>query len=200
MISQLRGTIVALTPTELVLDVSGVGYRIHIPLSTFERFEHASGEITVLTHYHVREDSHQLYGFATETERALFRNLISISGIGPKIGQSILSGLNVAELQQAIALGNVAALTGIAGVGKKTAERIVLELRNKIAPSEAPPVAAVPSSAALKIRSEAIIALMSLGHTRADAERALRSALQELQGEQPSVEQLVRRALRRASS
>ncbi len=200
MIAQLRGTIVSLTPTELVLDVAGVGYRIHIPLSTYERYEHASGEITVLTHYHVREDAHQLYGFGTETERTLFRNLISITGIGPRIAQSILSGLNVTELQQAIATGNIAALTGIAGVGKKTAERIVLELRNKIAPAEAVPAAAVPTSADLKIRSETIVALMSLGHTRADAERALRNALQELHGEVPSVEQLVRHALRRTSS
>ncbi len=200
MIAQLRGKIISLTPTELVLDVGGVGYQIHIPLSSFERYEHASGEVTVLTHLHVREDAQQLYGFATETERTLFRHLIGISGIGPKIAQSILSGLKATELQQAIAGGDLSALTSIAGVGRKTAERIVLELRNKIAPAETAQMPVVPTSAELKIRSEAVVALMSLGHSRADAERALRSALQEMRGENLSVEQLVRQALRRASS
>jgi len=200
MISQLHGKIICLSPTELILDVNGVGYHLHIPLSTFETLQQAPPEITILTHLHVREDTLQLFGFATEAEKDLFRHLISISGIGPKIAQGILSGLKAEELREAIQTGNVTALTSISGVGRKTAERIILELRNKIGKIELAQSPDVPTSAQLKSRSEALVALMSLGYNRQVAERALRNVLQESRGSELTVEELVKRALKHASA
>ena len=200
MIAQLRGKIISLSPTELFLDVNNVGYHLHIPLSTFELLEHTKSDVTILTHLHVREDALQLFGFATESERELFRHLISISGIGPKIAQAMLSGLKSDELREAIQTGNVATLTSISGVGRKTAERIILELKNKLGKIEFSQTAEIPTSAQLKNRSEALVALMSLGYNRAIAERALRNVLQESRGIELTVEDLVKRALKHASS
>ncbi len=200
MISQLRGAIVSLTPTDVVLDVHGVGYHLHISLTTFEECRRAQGEITLQTHLHVREDALQLFGFATEAERALFRELIAVNGIGPRIAQGILSGLKAEELRAAISAGNLDALTAIPGVGKKIAERMILELRGKLGKTETPALPGAPSSHDLKTRTEALVALMSLGYTRAVAERALRDVLQEARGQELPLDQLVRRALRRASA
>jgi Holliday junction DNA helicase RuvA len=200
MISQLRGKIISLSPTELILDVNNVGYQIHISLSTFELLEHSDGERTILTHLHVREDALQLFGFATESERELFRHLISISGIGPKIAQGILSGLQAEELREAIQTGDIAALTSVSGVGRKTAERIILELKNKLGKIELTQTADTPTSAQLKNRSEALVALMSLGYNRPIAERALRNVIQESRGLELTVEELVKRALKHAIS
>ncbi len=195
MISYLRGRIVSRAPTELVIDVNGVGYAVTIPLSTYEKLQQADGQATILTYLHVREDIMQLYGFATEIEREIFRLLISVTGIGPKIAQGILSGLSTAEIREAIGSGKISALTAISGVGRKTAERICLELRDKLGKAKEPPLAA--TSAQLKSRSEAIIALMSLGHTRSGAEQALRQVLAE-EGDLP-VEEMIKRALHHAS-
>ena len=153
MISFLRGEIVQKSPTELVIDVNGVGYVVTIPLSTFERLDHANGQQTILTYMHVREDVMQLYGFATEGERDFFKMLISINGIGPKMAQGILSGLSVGDLRAAIAQGNVTLLTSISGVGKKTAERIIIELRDKLGGSEEQGSPVISTSAQLKARS-----------------------------------------------
>src|ERR1041385_679476 len=166
MISYLQGTVVQKNPTELVIDVNGVGYAVSIPLSTFEKLEHSNGQIKILTYMHVREDIMQLYGFATETEREIFRLLISISGIGPRMAQGILSGLSTSELKLAILDGNVAILTSISGVGKKTAERLIIELRDKLGKTETQELSSVPTSKLLKTRAEAVIALMSLGYSR----------------------------------
>src|SRR5512142_3382286 len=197
MIASLTGTIEHLGPTELVLNVNGVGYQVIIPLSTFEQLEHTVGPATVLTHMHVREDALQLYGFATGAERDMFRMLIAITGIGPKLAQTMLSGMGVPELRQAIAGADHAALVSIPGIGRKTAERICMELREKIGPAAEP--AAPPSSQQMKARSEAIIALMSLGHTRQGAETALRAVIAEAAGRDLSVEEMVKRALRSAT-
>ena len=196
MISYLRGQIVRKTPTELVIDVGGVGYAVTIPLSTFEKLEQGNGTATILTYLHVREDIMQLYGFATEQERELFRLLISISGIGPKMAQGILSGLDPQQLKDAIVGGNIPALTAVAGVGRKTAERIVIELRDKLAKDEIlnPPM--VATSAQLKARSEAIVALMSLGHSRSTAEQALNKASSAPGSRDLPVEDLIKLALR----
>jgi Holliday junction DNA helicase RuvA len=199
MISHLRGTIVRKEPTELVLDVNGVGYHVIIPLSTYEQLGNSDGVVTILTHMHVREDLMQLYGFATEAERELFRLLISVSGIGPRMAQGILSGLSPADLKNAIGGNNLAALTSISGVGTKTAERIVLELRHKLGKIEASEPALSATSAQLKIRSEALVALMSLGYLRSNAEKALRTVLNESSGNELSVEEMIKRALRHAS-
>src|ERR1041385_8476846 len=195
MIAQLTGRLVRKSPTELVIDVNGVGYLLNVSLSTFESVAQSEGSVTILTHLHVREDALQLYGFATQAERELFRLLISVSGIGPRMAQGILSGLSPADLKNAIGGNNLAALTSISGVGTKTAERIVLELRHKLGKIEASEPALSATSAQLKIRSEALVALMSLGYLRSNAEKALRTVLNESSGNELSVEEMIKRAL-----
>lgn len=199
MISYLHGKLVHRTPTELVVDVNGVGYQVSIPLSTFEKLEHADGQVKILTYMHVREDIMQLYGFATEAEREMFRLLISVSGIGPKMAQGILSGMSTSELKNSILQGNVPALTSISGIGKKTAERLILELRDRLGKIEVSETSAIPSTKEMKSRAEAIIALMSLGFTRPSAERTLQSVIADSSSQDLSVEELIKRALRNAA-
>lgn len=195
MISRLKGTIISITPTEIVLDVGGVGYQISVPLSTSEAFASPRGEVTILTHLHVREDALLLYGFATEGEREMFRMLISVSGIGPKLAQGILSGIRVDELRDAIATGNFSLLGSVSGVGKKTAERLVMELRGRVSDSLPSSQPGPATSRQLKIRSEAVIAMMSLGHTRNAAEKAVQAAMSESRGTELSLEDLLKKAL-----
>jgi Holliday junction DNA helicase RuvA len=145
---------------------------------------------------HVREDAMQLFGFATEAEREMFRLLISINGIGPKMAQGILSGLSVGDLRAAISQGNVTLLTSISGVGKKTAERMIIELRDKLGGTERLQSPVLSTSLQLKARSEAVVALMSLGHSRATAEQALRKVFNESTSKDLSVEEMIRLALR----
>lgn len=199
MIAHLQGTILAKSPAELVIDVHGVGFQVSIPLSTFEALGAVNAEVTILTHLHVREDAMQLYGFATEAERGLFRSLLSISGIGPKMAQGILSGLRPPELREAIAAGDLHALTSISGVGKKTAERIILELRDSLGPIEIEERAAAPAGAQMKMHTEAMVALMSLGFTRATADQALRAIMAQPGGKGLTVEELIKRALQKTS-
>jgi len=195
MISFLDGVMVSKSPTEITIDVNGVGYSVHIPLSTFEKLDGLNQRVKIFTYLHVREDAMQLFGFATEPERELFRLLISVSGIGPKIAQGILSGMNPVELKQCITAGNIVALTTIQGVGRKTAERIVVELRDKVGKVEE---TAVPGAGKeTSIRSEALSALLSLGYTRSTAEAALRTVLNERKD--LSLEELIRQAIRHAS-
>jgi Holliday junction DNA helicase RuvA len=200
MISFLFGSIVEKSPTEIVLDVHGVGYAVSISLSTYEKLEHATGEVKVLTYLHVREDAMQLYGFATESERQLFRQLISVSGIGPKMAQGILSGMNPSEFRDAIMQGNLMALTSIQGIGRKTAERLILELREKVGKIEDLQLD-IPAAGSqqMKIRAEAVIALMSLGYSRLNAEKALRAVLNETGTRELPLEDLIKKALRHAS-
>lgn len=197
MISSLRGILIGKTPTEIVLDVHGVGYAVSIPLSTYERLGDLRTEVSILTHLHVREDQMQLFGFATEEERSLFRLLISVSGIGPRMGQSILSGIPVQELRQHIASGNLGALTSVPGIGRKLAERLIVELRDKLGKISAeslPP--AGTSSEQARLRSDALLALASLGYQRTVAEKALRAAIAETQGTETSLQSLIKLALR----
>jgi Holliday junction DNA helicase RuvA len=200
MISSLHGTLAAKSPTEVVVDVQGVGYGVSIPLSTYEVLGNLSSAVTLLTYLHVREDALQLYGFATEEERSLFKLLISVNGIGPKMAQGILSGIAVPDLKSCIASGNMGALTGIPGVGKKLAERMVVELRDKITKLDSVgPVFPGTTDSQSRIRSEALLALTSLGYNRVVAEKALRSALQETSGSEVSLEGLIKIALRHAT-
>jgi Holliday junction DNA helicase RuvA len=195
MIASLTGILKSKTPTEILLDVNGVGYAVSIPLSTFEKLGAQNSHVTLFTHLVVREDALQLFGFATEEERSLFRLLITVNGIGPKIAQAVLSGLSVAELKQHVASGNIAALTAIPNIGRKTAERLVLELREKI--DKVPtPDAAIPADRGAEMRAEALLALTSLGYQRAAAEKAIRQALNEPAGAQLSLEELIKKALR----
>jgi len=198
MISHLKGILYRKSPTEIVVDVNGVGYAVSIPLSTYEKLGETGAAVTILTYTHVREDILQLYGFATEAEREIFRLLISVSGIGPKIAQGILSGVQPNELQNLIAQANVSALTAIPGVGRKTAERLIVELRDKIAKLDSGMLSSGPTDAAQGIRAEALMALISLGYNRATAEKAIRTALQDLNGKEASIQELLKQALKSA--
>jgi Holliday junction DNA helicase RuvA len=177
VIAHLRGRLLEKQPNRIIVDVSGVGYDVFVPLSTFYNLGEPGHEITLRTHTHVREDALTLYGFATRLEQDLFERLISISGIGPKLALAVLSGLEPAELMRAIERGDVAKLTGIPGVGKKTSERIVLELKDRL-PREIPvaPAAGV-EPASPSVRDDVLSALLNLGYHRPLAEKAVAAAL-----------------------
>jgi Holliday junction DNA helicase RuvA len=193
VIALLRGRLARKDTQEVVVDVAGVGYRVAIPLSTFYRLGEIGAEVTLLTHTHVREDTLALFGFLTPAEQALFERLIAVSGVGPKLAVSILSGIEAPDLVSALKASDVARLTRIPGVGKKTAERLVLELKDKMKGLEAAaqdtPPAAQPSSA----REDLVSALVHLGYSRPEAERGVDRALKDGEGR---FEELLRRSLR----
>jgi len=200
MITSLHGILVRKSPTEVVIDVQGVGYGVSIPLSTFEVLGDLNAPVSLFTYLHVREDALQLFGFASEEERSLFKVLISVSGIGPRMAQSILSGITGTELRNAILQGNSGMLMAIPGVGRKLAERLVLELRDKIGKMQAGPSSLSPSAEGQPaIRSEALLALTSLGYNRAAAERAITAAINDDGSAEGSVEKLIKAALRHAA-
>ena len=202
MIHFLRGKLVAALPTQIIIDVGGVGYEVLIPLSSFDRLPPPGGDLTILTHLSIREDAHVLYGFMTAAERDMFRLLIhAVSGIGPKTALNILSGINISALRSAVATGDVKSLSQISGVGKKTAERIVVELRDKVGKSaalEAGPGARPAASPEDQKSNDATAALGALGFKQPDAHEAVRAA-QAVLGPQASVEQLVRAALKKGA-
>lgn len=200
MIASLRGTLVRKLPTEVLMEVHSIGYSVSIPLSTYEILGEAGSEIFLLTYLHVREDVLQLFGFASEEEREAFKMLISVSGIGPRMAQSILSGITVRDLRNHISRGNLGALTTIPGVGKKLAERLVVELRDKIAKLDSIILPVAGTSGETQARSEALLALTSLGYSRAAAEKALRAAIGEFSDKEATVEQLIKSALRHAGT
>jgi len=199
MITYLHGKLVESLPTQIIVDVHGVGYDVLIPLSSFDRLPAPGSEVTVLTHLAIREDAHVLYGFMTAAERELFRLLINtVSGIGPKIALNVLSGMNVVALRGAVATGDVKALSQISGIGRKTAERIVVELKDKIGPAgawEASSARKGLSEADQKL-NDAVLALLALGFKPADAHEAARAS-QALLGPQAGTEDLVRAALKK---
>lgn len=195
MIAQVRGRLLRKEPQEAVVDVAGVGYRVTIPLSTFYRLGEPGEEVTLLTHTHVREDTLALFGFLTTAEQALFERLIAVSGVGPKLAVSILSGIEAPDLVLALRTSDVARLTRIPGVGKKTAERLVLELKDKmqgLATAEEP--APAPASTA---KEDLVSALVHLGYSRPEAERGVDRALKE--DATGRFEDLLRRTLRALS-
>jgi Holliday junction DNA helicase RuvA len=195
MISHLRGRLLEKQPNRVIVDVNGVGYDVHVPLSTFYDMTEPGAEIALRVHTHVREDALVLYGFATVLELRIFERLISVSGIGPKLALAVLSGIEPSELVSAIRTANVARLTGIPGIGKKTAERIGLELKDKMATLLTAEVAASPAAATSEtLRTDVLSALMNLGYHRPLAERAVDSALQLDTGS--SFESVLRHALR----
>jgi Holliday junction DNA helicase RuvA len=201
MITFLQGKLVEALPTQATVAVNGVGYEMLIPLSSFDKLPQPGHEVKLLTQLVVREDSHTLYGFATSTERDLFRLLINnVSGIGPKTALNVLSGMNVVSFRGAVANGDVKSLSQISGVGKKTAERIVVELRDKIGAAgawEAASAQRALSPAEQKI-NDAALALMALGFKQVEAHNALR-AVQTTLGPQASVEDLVRATLKKGT-
>jgi Holliday junction DNA helicase RuvA len=182
-------------PQEVVLDVGGVGYRVAIPLSTFYRLGEPGSDVTLLTHTHVREDVLALFGFLTGAEQGLFERLIAVSGVGPKLAVSILSGIEAPELVAALRTSDVPRLTRIPGVGKKTAERLVLELKDKmqgLVAGEDTPAVAEPQGG----KEDLVSALVHLGYSRPEAERGVAHALKEGEGR---FEDLLRRSLRALS-
>ena len=196
MIARLEGVLAEKAPEQVVLDVHGVGYEVRVPLSTFFELPDEGKTLRLHIHTHVREDALQLYGFGTETERTLFKLLIATSGVGPKLALAILSGLPAAKLVAALRAGDLAALTGVPGVGKKTAERIAIDLREK---AHALDVGARPERApAPDGAAAAESALCNLGYARPQAERAVRRAL-ELVPEGAGLETLIKEALRVAA-
>src|SRR5215204_3600685 len=201
MITFLRGKLVESLPTQITVDVGGVGYDVLIPLSSFDKLPDRGGDILILTHLSIREDAHVLYGFMSAGERDMFRLLINtVSGIGPKIALNILSGINIALLRSAVASGDLKSLSQISGVGKKTAERIVVELKDKMGKAAAfdrgAGERATLSPADAKL-TDAVAALMALGFKQPDAHDAVRGA-QALLGAEATVEQLVRASLKKA--
>lgn len=200
MISQLQGKLIEKAPTHITLDVNGIGFGVQIPVSTYEKIGDLHSSVKLCTYLHVREDTLQLYGFATEDERAAFLLLISVTGIGPRMAQGILSGISVADLRAYLASGNTTALTSIPGVGRKLADRLVVELRDKLGRLETTAGGTqIPSDTQGTMRSEALLALTSLGFSRGAAERALRAALEEHTNTAPTVETLIKAALRHAA-
>lgn len=199
MISSLRGQLLSRHPAEAIIEVAGVGFRCRISLATYSALPAEGAEVTLLTELVMRDDGADLYGFAGEAERTLFGLLTGVSGVGPRMAQGILSGLSVEEFARALAAEDLVALTGIKGVGRKTAERLVLELKEKLphlteVTGEPVPVPEEPDSETAAEEEEAVLALRSLGYGTGEAERAVRRARDQLEGE-PTVEALVKRAL-----
>jgi Holliday junction DNA helicase RuvA len=205
MIAHLSGTLLAKQATSVILDVGGVGYEVTIPLSTFYDLEDPGSAVQLRIFTYVREDSLQLFGFKTARERELFLRLISVSGIGPKLGIAMLSGMSADEIIVSIRTSNLARLTGIPGVGKKTAERLVIELRDKIASLSSPALEEELGAAAGigaeqtpdSIREDALSALLNFGYQKSPAEKAIAAAIQD--GGEISVEAILRRSLRSLS-
>lgn len=199
MINFLQGRLVESLPTQVTVDVHGVGYEALIPLSSFDKLPQPGSEVKLLTHLAIREDAHVLYGFMTAQEREMFRLLINtVSGIGPKIALNVLSGMNITALRGAVANGDVKALSQISGVGKKTAERIIVELRDKIGAAgawEALSAQRALSPADQKI-NDAVLALLALGFKQIEAHDAVR-AMSETLGEKATIEDLVRACLKK---
>jgi len=199
MIARLEGTLVEKHPTRVVLDVGGVGYEVHIPVTTFYELPETGKTVALRIHTHVREDALQLFGFRTARERAIFELLIRTNGVGPKLAQSILSGIEAERLVDAIRGGEVAVLKSVPGLGTKKAERLVVELRDRVdgidAEEGAPagvPVAPRPGD---ERGEEAISALQNLGYARGQAEAAVEKARATV-GDEASLEDLIRESLR----
>ena len=196
MISFLRGRVHDKQPNAVTVDVGGVGYDVHVPLSTFYNLGEEGEEVSLRVYTHVREDALQLYGFLTEVERQLFERLIGISGIGPKLAIVVLSGMEPRDLIAAVQRADVVRLTGIPGIGKKTAERIVLELKDRLKQVAVPVAAGAEptSSPADQLRGDLLSALLNLGYHRQQAEKAIDATVKS--NPNASFEHAVRTALR----
>ncbi len=187
MIGFLTGKIISTKPTQILLDVNGVGYSVNISINTFEKISEKE-IVSLFIHTSVKEDSITLFGFFSESEKAMFELLISISGIGPKLGLGILSGIAVDDLKNAISNGNVSRLIAIPGIGRKTAERVVLELRNKV-----DTIRDEGTTKETSVKDEAISALSTLGYQKQISEKVVRDLLVE--NPNHSLEELIRKAL-----
>lgn len=194
MIGRLRGVLVSKQPPWLLVEVGGVGYELEAPMSTIYDLPGLGKEVILLTHYAQKEDSVSLYGFLTDAERALFRNLQKVSGIGAKIALAVLSGVSTGDFARLVHAGDVVALTKIPGIGKKTAERIVVELRDRVGGMTASLPGAAPAGAPLDAAGEATVALQQLGYKPAEVARLV----QKVASDGDSAETIIRKALRAA--
>jgi holliday junction DNA helicase RuvA len=194
MIGAVRGKIASKTPPQLTVEVGGLGYELEAPMSTFFHLPPVGAEVSLLTHLVVREDAHVLYGFATEEERRLFRSLIRVSGVGPKIALALLSGMSVAAFARCVQSEDVAALTRVPGVGRKTAERLIVEMRDRLSPPP-PPAGAAAAPPGESPEGEAYGALVALGYRPAEATRLLKA----VEPGAYTTEELIRRALQGAA-
>jgi holliday junction DNA helicase RuvA len=194
MIGSVRGRITSKKPPQLTVEVGGLGYELEAPMSTFFLLPSVGEEVRLLTHLVVREDAHILYAFATEDERRLFRSLIKVSGVGPKIALALLSGINVEAFALCVQNQDIAALTRVPGIGRKTAERLVVEMRDRLGPTSESAAAATAAGPGLNPEAEAFGALVALGYRPAEATRLLKAAGPGTH----STEELIRRALQGA--
>ncbi|MBC7188521.1 MAG: Holliday junction branch migration protein RuvA [Calditrichaeota bacterium] len=199
MIAYLKGTLVHKTPTRAIVEVAGVGFDVAIPLSSFEALGAPGAEVRLLTYLHVREDALELFGFATAEEREMFTRLLSVTGIGPRLAHNILCGSTVHDLRQHIARGDTEALAAVRGIGKKLAQRLVMDLQERFA-VETETVGSIPGAkgkVAPEVVEDALLALISLGHTRDAAQKTLQAVLAQVGPQEVlTAEELVKRALR----
>jgi Holliday junction DNA helicase RuvA len=201
MIAQIRGRLASKEPHRVIVDVNGVGYQVFIPLSTYYQLPEAPAEVFLHTHTHVREDAMQLFGFHTRDERTLFELLQGVSGIGPRLATNILSGISVEELVPALSGGNVDRLRAVPGVGRKLAERLVVELREKVGAAKLSPAAPAPVEPAPApdgTLDDVVSALVNLGCNRKEAVKAAEAARRDL-GPAAEFEKLIKTALRALS-
>lgn len=198
MIDHIRGKLASKSPTYIRVEVNGVGYGIHIPLSTYDGLTSVEDEVQLHTYLYVREDCLQLYGFKTSDEKELFQMLISVSGVGPRVALGILSGLSVKEFREAVASENLRRLTAIAGIGKKTAQRLVVDLKEKVGlalvTEEVEKMARAPEE--MQLVNDAISALVSLGCKPSEATKAVKEAQVASRGKIDDLEDLVKQALK----
>lgn len=195
MIAHLSGTLLEKHLQRLVVDVSGVGYDVLVPLSTFYTVGEPGAAVALRIHTHVREDAIQLFGFSTSLEQVLFEKLIATSGVGPKLALAVLSGIESTDLVRAVRQADVARLTRIPGVGRKTAERLVVELKDRLPNDAAVPAGPASPSAASSTRDDVVSALVNLGYQRGQVDRAVDAAVRAA-GEDADFERILREALR----
>lgn len=197
MIAFLHGKLADATPTNVIVDVNGVGYTAFIPLSSYDKLPPKNGEVKLLTYHHVipREGTQQLFGFITREERGMFLLLIGVTGIGPKLALNILSGSSIAFLRNAIASGDAKSLAALPGIGKKTSERLIVELKDKLGAAALFEAKGRATTAEEQKLTDAVLALVSLGYKQMDAHKSILTAAEKL-GAEATVEDLVRTALR----
>ncbi len=196
MIGFLRGTLINKTAPQVLLDVNGVGYNILAPMSTFYDLPETGQVVQLLTHLSIREDAHVLFGFLSEQERSLFRSLIRINGVGPKLALAILSGISIGDFQRCVFENNIATLVKLPGIGKKTAERLIIEMRDRLPEISDTTDANHPAAATTSTTSEAIHALVSLGFNETDAQRMVGKIVKD----NLSSQELIRLALQSVNS
>ncbi len=196
MFNFLSGKLVEKHPTRIVLLCGGIGYEVSIPLSTYTELNDVDSEIKIKTHLHIREDNWQLFGFCSDEEKEMFKLLISISGIGPKVALNVLSGIGIDQFKQSLVDKNVVALTAIPGIGKKTAERIIIELKEKVKVAPGKSDSNVSEEyGSDPIYDDAVMALISLGYKKNDSQKAIDKALKKMPENNIVMEDLIRTAL-----